>query len=803
MANNNRITKAWIDANDAIIQQKLIPLSDGKVVIALAQAPQNWTSLLTYTSGSSTLNFKVGDEVRVPDNSSDTGYSYYKLYNISNGEATWAKGSSNSPSFKATVIVTLEAYANNIKTSGSDLTGAVVTLTNSTTSQSTTKTLAAGDTSVTFTDVEPLVSYTVSVSSTGNYAAPEAQTLNNVSLGATMYLTFGYFADEYTFNITSNQTNDTVIGAVVGTVSYTGGSQTSYTAVKVPEGTEVTVTFPDVTGYKKTVTNVGKAYTVTYQTEIVYVTLTTETDADISEATFIIKDGSDNTLGTGESGDSVKIPYDTTYTVSVSVLSGYQAEEASYTASQATRNVTLEYVELIKGVYAYYSDGSLRTIENADSSATGVAIIDDTCSFVITKNQVTSRAFGGYNKDLSISEVASATSGATAKQDLLGENNSTRIINACVDYTVDGITGAPAATWCRRESGYLPSLGELWIAYSHKTEVDAMMAAIGGTAMSTDDYFWSSTAYSATQSWRISWLNGSVAYGSRNEGRNVRAFAPIRIPITITATSSDNTLTYNSRYFFTLEEKSFHSSKISLDENGQGSKTYALGDVRVSVSAGLSLGPKRPYITTPKSFTVEFDTRSITVDVCTPNVGVFAYYADGSMKSYDDADSNAIGVAVVTSDHNFVIDKTFEYYGKFGTYGYSISTEVGCSVNETAARQDYGGEYNTWKIIYYSVGYVDSSSPAVVGSPVCEACATAFGGKGYLGSCGEWGIVLSNKTAINSMLTKIDGLALNRSYYYCSTLYNDNHTWIINWNSGTRAYGDKSTLRYARAFCAL
>lgn len=65
--------------------------STGVRIITLNSAPTS--STLTYTLDGVTYNFKPGDEVRVVDNNSDTGYKFYKLHNLSTEgnvtTATW------------------------------------------------------------------------------------------------------------------------------------------------------------------------------------------------------------------------------------------------------------------------------------------------------------------------------------------------------------------------------------------------------------------------------------------------------------------------------------------------------------------------------------------------------------------------------------------------------------------------------------------------------------------------------------------------------------------------------------------
>lgn len=789
------ITKEWIDAHDAVIQQKLQPLADVKIVRTLPSKPQNWESLLTYSIDNKTYSFKIGDEVRIPDVESETGYIYYKLYAIDDNEAQWAKlGTGEESSLSATITVNLEAYSNNVKNSGADLAGTVVTLSDGV--DSVTSTLESGQTAVVFTGVIPLKNYTVSVSQVTGYTQPASQTITNIDFAADEVLTFQYYADEYILSATSNQGSDSTIAGVNATISYGGSSATAIGTYKVPQGTEVTVAFPDVTGYKKTVTNVGKAYTAAYETEIVYVTLAIETDADISEATFTIKDGNDNTLGTGESGDSVKIPYDTTYTVSASVLSGCQVEDASYTASQVTRNVTLNYIEEIKGVYAYYSDGSLRTIENADSNAIGVAVVDDACSFVIGKSD-NYKQFGGYNRNLSNAGVSGNV------YDYKGIDNTTRVINACAEYTDStySITGAPAAEWCRTQfsgKGYLPSVKEFMTAYPYKTEIAAVMSSISGSNLINSNY-WSSTMGSSatTTTYTMAWNGGTSPAASREAYKQVRAFSSLYIPVTFTLSSSDNT-SISGRTVYVIDRTN-EVLELTTDSNGQATGMVALGNVEIRVAGSRTL---------TKSITLEATMHNVTVEICTPEPGVFAYYADGSMRGYDDADTNAIGVAVVTSNCSFVIDKTNIARGSAPSdrSGKDLSEVATTTSNKSIAQTDFQGEINSIRIIEFCCGYIDNNG-STKSATGFESCKAAFSGKGYMGALGEWYTAYQNKTNVDSMITKIGGTPPAYTYSSSTNYFASNWIitgeWTLDWGNGTIDKDSRNVSYHIRAFCAL
>lgn len=81
-----------------------------------------------------------------------------------------------------------------------------------------------------------------------------------------------------------------------------------------------------------------------------------------------------------------------------------------------------------------------------------------------------------------------------------------------------------------KTKGYLPSLGQLYLAYQNKADVDAALAACGGTTMSTE-YYWSSTfcGYYGTDDcrrcWMFDWGDCSIIIRGLYYGSRVRTFA--------------------------------------------------------------------------------------------------------------------------------------------------------------------------------------------------------------------------------------------------------------------------------------
>lgn len=170
--------------------------------------------------------------------------------------------------------------------------------------------------------------------------------------------------------------------------------------------------------------------------------------------------------------------------------------------------------------------------------------------------------------------------------------------------------------------------------------------------------------------------------------------------------------------------------------------------------------------------------------------GIWAYYADGSIRNYETADSNAIGVALITNNVAFVIDKQRV---STGTYPYG-----GGRINLDAVKQrkvwndaklDFDGNDMTTSLISTLRGVTDYQG--VTGAPASEYCRTRFGGKGYLGAGGEYQEIYDNKNDINSMMSKIGGQQLAEPILTANPANpgyeTENSVWTLNFNNGNGA----------------
>lgn len=305
-------------------------------------------------------------------------------------------------------------------------------------------------------------------------------------------------------------------------------------SIKIPTGVECTITPGSLSEYKspeaKSITPIEPTVReeFIYQTEVVTVIVNTDNSISCSGQKITIN----GTEYTYSNPISIKIPHGTSYSVSVNSKAGFTSPDTqSFTANQVSRTITMTYLEIKRGIFILDTSGNLvrRSDWSAsnNSKAVGVAVLSDNCKFVISPSENTSNTAWIFAYDSTISGIVTTTNAATAKQDYAGNSNTDKIMAQA------GSGKAPAANYCRGitfkhgKKGYLGSLGEWQEAYNNKAEVDACMSLIGGTAISTSYYHWTSTQYSGADAWILNWSDGTVGNLTKADSGRVRAFAAL------------------------------------------------------------------------------------------------------------------------------------------------------------------------------------------------------------------------------------------------------------------------------------
>ena len=177
------------------------------------------------------------------------------------------------------------------------------------------------------------------------------------------------------------------------------------------------------------------------------------------------------------------------------------------------------------GIYIFDTDGNFMTAEDWDtannSKAVGVLVSTENSKFVISPTGGAEEQWGGFGT--TISGIVTTTDTTKAKKDYAGEANTDKIIAKL------GTGNAPAAEYCRNytfkngKKGYLWSFGEAQDAYNNKAAINAAMRKIGGTAIATDDYIWTSTQYNSEIAWIMRWDEYSEEGDYKNHNRYIRA----------------------------------------------------------------------------------------------------------------------------------------------------------------------------------------------------------------------------------------------------------------------------------------
>ena len=235
--------------------------------------------------------------------------------------------------------------------------------------------------------------------------------------------------------------------------------------------------------------------------------------------------------GTTDENGQVTLSNVSNGTATVSV-SNYRVATSSIfvTSSAKSFNISCMYMSL--GVFIYTGD---RLITSSDwatsgkalSDVVGIAVVTADHQFVIAPESLGSKKI--YNSQKACTGLSAITSDSVAKQRFEGAAD-TDVMVLSSNYGTDTTYAAGAAKAYSRgdKSWYLPSCGELQVAYDNKAAVDAALSACGATAMDTSNYHWTSTYYGPYSSyfrfWVLGWGNGDVNSNRVDGDRHVRPF---------------------------------------------------------------------------------------------------------------------------------------------------------------------------------------------------------------------------------------------------------------------------------------
>ncbi len=174
--------------------------------------------------------------------------------------------------------------------------------------------------------------------------------------------------------------------------------------------------------------------------------------------------------------------------------------------------------ELADGIYLMYGKMPVayrgqELSENDKEGCTGIGVKFGGKSLVVVLNDISDDDIelttkqGGTRFITNYHQAAEDMDGKAATDDIRG------ILNMSI-----------------ADDEYIPSLGELYFILAHFTQINAALKAVGGEPLH-DDWYWSSTQYSATYAWYL-YLNYGSAYfltkaTYQGRVRPVSAFLPL------------------------------------------------------------------------------------------------------------------------------------------------------------------------------------------------------------------------------------------------------------------------------------
>ena len=313
-------------------------------------------------------------------------------------------------------------------------------------------------------------------------------------LGATITLSYGSYSEDFVWD------GKTLTFSIMQYISYTL-SFSSVSGYKTPASLELVAIADNV-----------RQIDAQYQTEVVTVTVSADSSVSVSGQTVTINGVTTTLTATGVV--SQKIPYGTSYSVSVNDKDGYSSPATqTFTAGQISRSVTMVYEEIKLGVFIQDTTGKLWKASAWNGSATpnGVAVMTDACKFVIAlseKNGVPSGDYG-YSSSMSLTTYSSSSE---AIKNYSGSSNTTAMISAYGNDTGEAAGYCANFTFPNGKKGYLGSAGEWQAAFDNKSAIATCMSKAGGTAIGSANFYWSSTRASDYGSdtcfWTVDWNYG-------------------------------------------------------------------------------------------------------------------------------------------------------------------------------------------------------------------------------------------------------------------------------------------------------
>ena len=615
-------------------------------------------------------------------------------------------------------------------------------------------------------------------------------------------------------NLASNQANPDpgIVGASV-TVSYNDENYTlgyiegESLVFSIPEGAEYTIQYSDIKDsegnllYKKPTDDEGQVYTAVADKLTSLTRLYTQTVITINRT-------SNQTLSLGDS------------TAEISCSSWSENKILSFTDDTISKVIKVLPDDEIT---ITYSNIEGYNVESNTDSITGSNTITFTASGNSMTTTVTYKACllsvtRSSNITMSESSTATVTYDSGSKEVTFNSNSTQSVIFPLGEsYTiafssVANNDGALLYTTPENISGTGSSQSVEEIGTYQGCSLTVQRTNNQGVAMDTTSATVTYSDYSQTVNFTSS-INEGIVVIPYNVDYTITfngTIANYRTPANITGTSSSTAIEKTGSY--DSEKLTVNVSGVSsgfkITVNGK-SQTATSGTYYIAYGTAytVSASSVKGYRATisESSITASQQTRTVTVIYTKILNGIYICDNTGTLTAVGSwntsNNSSAIGVAVISDNCAFVIEKTVLY--RYEAWGESLTTISGIttSTSSSTAKTDYAGESNTTKIIN-QLGSGHAPAADYCRGRSCMVNGTTL--YGYLGALGEWQTACDNKSSIDNALSKIGGTAMNTNdYHWASTQRSSDDAWCLDWDYGIVGNDTKHSGNYVRAFFPL
>ena len=551
---------------------------------------------------------------------------------------------------------------------------------------------------------------------------------------------------------------------------------------------------------------------------------------------------------------TVSIPINVSYTIECEAIEGYKTPETQeFTAIAGnTRTINLEYQttlttitvtsnqsqpdSALNGLKLTLSYGQTSKELNWTNTPQNVNIPTG------TEYTITGEAVEGYKTPNPLSQIAEGTSGTatltyntTVLSITVTSNQSDALSALTVTVAFDSKSENLQFSGKETKSINIPTGSEFTITFpevSNYTKPSTITDTATGASMSKSGEYGSTkltVTRASNQSEGLGDSTATLAYSSSstpinftNSSTSETVMLPLGVSYTVTfsevtgyktpdvvsGTTSQASESVSGTYqseFLTVNVSG--ASGYTITVSGQGSQTTSpkVYKIPFGTSYNISASNIKGYNTpATQSFTANQVSRSVTVTYTKIANGVYICDSDGKLTAVGSwntsNNSKAVGVAVVSDNCSFVIDKTNSTNSiAWGGYGTDIPN-LDNITDSSRAKLDYDGKFNTDKIIA-SLG---SSTSNAAGW--CRSKSITVNGSvryGYLPSLGEWQTAYNNKSQVDSALSKIGGTAMLTGYHWASTEYSSDYAWKLSWVIGDINYYGKKVTYYCRPWYVL